>query len=63
MFAGDSIQVLVGKEEFYCVGHQELPSHCTRQIVLVAVDGVLNEPKLWYDWRQVFTKEPGKKGK
>jgi SNF2 family DNA or RNA helicase len=63
-FAGDdSIQVLVGKEEHYRSGQQELPLHCTRRIVLIAVDDVLNEPKLWYDWRRVFTKEPGKKGK
>jgi SNF2-related domain len=61
-FAGDSIQVLVGKEEYRRLGQQDLPSHCTRRIVLVAVDDVLNESKLWYDWRRVFTAEPTKKG-
>jgi len=62
-FTDNAIQVLVGKEEYERECTQPLPPPCTRRIVLVSVDAVLNENKLWYDFRRVFTKEPGKGGR
>jgi hypothetical protein len=54
----DAIEVVVGKKGY------EAKCSCPavggkRRIVLVDVDSILNEDKLWYDFRRVFTSENG----
>lgn len=58
-FAGpDIIQVLVGKKEYEA--HATLPPPTgIRRIVLVDVDTILNEDKVWYNFRRVFTSPNG----
>jgi superfamily II DNA or RNA helicase len=55
----NAIEVIVGKKEY------ERKCSCPpispkRRIVLVDVDSILNETKLWYNFRRVFTSKEGK---
>jgi SNF2 family DNA or RNA helicase len=51
----DQIEVIVGKEEYQNKCHT--PSTTKRRVVLIDVDTVLKGPKLWYDWRQCYTRD------
>lgn len=52
----DYLQVVVGKTEYErtCSVPPTNNGQKRRRIVLIDVDTILNEPKLWYDWRRVF---------
>lgn len=54
----DVIEVLVGKQEFEAKATLP-PSPGKRRIVLVDVDTVLNESKVWYDFRRIFDSRGG----
>ena len=53
--SSDHLQVVVGKAEY----ERTYGTSAKRRIVLVDVDTILNEQKLWYDWRQVYTNKGG----
>ncbi|KAL7547347.1 hypothetical protein ACHAWF_010667 [Thalassiosira exigua] len=57
-FAGDDIEVLVGKREYERRATLP-PEGKSRRVVVIDVETVLNEKKLWYDWRRVFSEEGG----
>ena len=53
--SSDHLQVVVGKSEY----ERTYGTNCKRRIVLVDVDTILDEQKLWYDWRQVYSEKNG----
>ncbi|KAL3916286.1 MAG: hypothetical protein SGARI_007989, partial [Bacillariaceae sp.] len=46
------IEVVVGKDAYET--NCSIPAHNRRRVVLVDVDTVLGEKRLWYDWRQCY---------
>ena len=46
----EQMEVVVGKEEYLKTQASAKP-----RIVLIDVDTIVNEKRLWYDWRRVFT--------
>ena len=53
----DDIEVLVGKQEYE--SRASSPTQNGRRVVLVDVDDILNENKLWYNFRRVFDSPGG----
>ena len=53
------IEVLVGKREYQ--RRATLPPSKSHRVVLMDVDTVLNEEKLWYDFRKVFNGPRGRR--
>ncbi len=52
------IQVIVGKAEYDALATLPVPI-TKRRIVLIDVDTILNEKKLWYNFRRVFSSPTG----
>jgi len=57
----DDIEVLVGKTEFEA--RSTLLPEKSHRIVLMDVDTILKEKKLYYDWRRVFADDNGTRGR
>jgi hypothetical protein len=55
-FSND-IQVIVGKEEYDKITARAASGK--QRIVLISVDSILNEDKLWYNFRRVYSKPKG----
>jgi hypothetical protein len=53
----DDIEVLVGKQEYE--SRASFPTQKGRRIVLIDVDTILNEKRLWYNFRRVFDSPGG----